>query len=338
VPFSQTVNVGPEYSNADWLDADGKSDAAQNLFMGLKVNRIDLFKQMGTSWGGCVETRAAPYETDGTLPAKGKADTLYVPYFAPDEPGSKGDGGWYSYNNSYLSDSSDTTIRKEFGLKKKDVGGSDWFKYVQADVNKYDGAKPYSGTTGAFSYAYGRNSGCEIAPLLRLSTNTDSVKTAINKMIARGNTDIPIGLAWGWNVLAPDGPFGDGVAYGTDDWNKVVVLMTDGNNENAEGNQSDESYYSGVGYVWQGRMGATSASSSKRTQLRDNALGAMCTSMKAKGIIIYTVRVEVKSGSSSVLQNCATDADKFYDVQNVSGLIAAFDDIGGKIQKLRLAR
>ena len=36
-------------------------------------------------------------------------------------------------------------------------------------------------------------------------------------MIANGNTDIPAGLAWGWNVLRPTGPFGDGVAYTDED-------------------------------------------------------------------------------------------------------------------------
>jgi Flp pilus assembly protein TadG len=338
VPFSQTVNVGPDYQTANWLDAAGKSDAAKSLFMGLQVNRFDLFKAMGTTWSGCVETRDDAYEAAGTAPSAGQPDTLYVPYFAPDEPGAKGAKGYSEYNNSYLDDSADKDITKEFGLGRKANRSSDWYKYVQGDVLKYAGANPYSGTTGTFGYAYGPNSGCEIAPLMRLSSDTSAVKGAINAMIANGNTDIPAGLAWGWNVLAPDGPFGNGVPYRTDDWTKIVVLMTDGNNENAEGNQSDESYYSGVGYIWQGRMGATSANKSKRTDLRDAELGAMCTNMKAKGIVIYTVRVEVKNGSSSVLQDCASDPDKFYDVQNVGDLVATFDDIGGKIQKLRLAR
>jgi len=51
----------------------------------------------------------------------------------------------------------------------------------------------------------------------------------------------------------------------------------------------------------------------------------------------YDVRVEVKTGSSSVLSNCADDDKKFYDVQNVADLNAAFKDIGETIQALRLA-
>jgi hypothetical protein len=177
-----------------------------------------------------------------------------------------------------------------------------------------------------------------MAPLHRLSTDTAAVKKAIGAMIANGNTDIPVGLAWGGNVLSPEGPFGDGAPYGDSEWTKTVVLMTDGNNENAEGNDRDESYYSGVGYVWQGRMGITSGSKSRRTAIRDARLGEMCAAMKAKGVVIYTVRVEVRNGSSSVLEDCASDADKFYDVQNIADLVAVFDDIGGSIKRLRLAR
>jgi Flp pilus assembly protein TadG len=338
VPFSQTVNVGPSYQNAPWLDAAGKSAQARSLFMGLQVNRFDLFKTMGKNWGGCVETRPAAYESSGTAPDTGSVDSLYVPYFAPDEPGAKGAKGWGEYNNSYLDDSAASDIKKEFALGKKADSQPDWFTYLQGDVLKYTKAKPYSGTTGGLGYAYGPNSGCEIAPLQRLSTDPAATKTAINAMIANGNTDIPAGLAWGWNVLSPDGPFGDGVPYKSDEWTKVVVLMTDGNNENEVGNQDDESYYSGVGYVWQGRMGVTSGNKAKRTELRDQRLGEMCAAMHKQDIVVYTVRVEVKNGSSSVLQNCATDADKFYDVQDVGDLVAAFDDIGGKIQKLRLSR
>lgn len=165
-------------------------------------------------------------------------------------------------------------------------------------------------------------------------------------MIAQGNTDIPAGLAWGWNVVSPVGPFGDGKPYKDGEWTKIVVLMTDGNNENNAGNAEDESFYSGVGYMWQGRMGETSGSKSKRTELRDQRLAAMCSNLKAAGktkaedpdnVVVYTIRVEVKNGSSDVLKNCASDESKFFDVQNVNKLVSVFNEIGGSIQKLRIA-
>lgn len=339
VPFSQTVNVGPSYQNAKWLDAAGKSASAKSLFLGQQVNRFDLFKQLNKDWKGCVETRAMPYETTETYDAS-VPDSLYVPYFAPDEPGSHGAG---PYSNSYIDDTSVVAIAKAL---KVTIKPADEWKYQQGDVLKYATAATQQTGKTNFGYQYGPNSGCEIAPLQRLTSDTGAVKKAIAAMIAQGNTDIPIGLEWGWNVLSPVGPFADGNSYDDKEWQKVVVLMTDGNNENNEGNANDQSYYSGAGYIWQGRMGATAATKAERTKLRDDRLGALCAAVKRAGttgpkapdnVTIYTIRVEVKNGSSQVLQNCATDQDKFYDVQNVNQLVSVFQDIGGSIQKLRIA-
>jgi hypothetical protein len=68
----------------------------------------------------------------------------------------------------------------------------------------------------------------------------------------------------------------------------------------------------------------------------DGKLATLCANMKAQGIILYTVRVEVTTGDSSVLRNCATSGDKFYDVQDASQLTAVFNAIAGSIQNLRI--
>ena len=138
--------------------------------------------------------------------------------------------------------------------------------------------------------------------------------------------------------ISPNAPFEDGVEYDDPDWTKVVVLLTDGNNENASGNDEDESYYSGYGYVWQDRFGTTSSSSSRRTEALDDRLAELCTNMKDDDIVIYTVRVEVRDGSSDVLKNCASEEDNFKEVADVSDLEETFAKIGGSIQKLRLTK
>ena len=79
-------------------------------------------------------------------------------------------------------------------------------------------------------------------------------------------------------------------------------------------------------------------SSSTRTQKMNERLALLCENIKKKDIVLYTVRVEVKSGDSALLRNCATDPDKFYDVQNVSQLGAAFDAIAGSIDNLRITK
>jgi len=193
----------------------------------------------------------------------------------------------------------------------------------------------------AASYVWGPNFGCALQPVIRLTTNASSVKTAIDAMTAVGETNIPIGLAWGWNALSPTGPFADGRAYGTDHNRKIVILMTDGENTMNDPSKSQEingSFYGGYGYIWQNMLGITSGAASVRTDKIDDRLTLLCTNMKAKGIVIYTVRVEVTSGSSDLLQGCATTPDKFYDVQDVAQLGAAFDAIARSIDNLRISK
>ena len=157
-------------------------------------------------------------------------------------------------------------------------------------------------------------------------------------MNAVGETHIPLGMAWGWHLLSPNGPFADGKAYGTAHNTKVVVLMTDGDNTYTDKSSNNRSNYDGYGFIWQNRTGTIADSTSTRTTAIDNRLALLCTNMKAAGIVIYTVRVEVTTGSSALLQTCATTPDKFYDVQSASNLTAVFSAIAGSIENLRITQ
>ena len=64
----------------------------------------------------------------------------------------------------------------------------------------------------------------------KLTTDFSALRTAINNLSADGNTNIPIGMSWGWNTLTSWAPFSDGVPYGTAKHKKIIVLMTDGEN------------------------------------------------------------------------------------------------------------
>ncbi|HWJ75815.1 MAG TPA: pilus assembly protein [Kaistia sp.] len=319
VPFSQTVNVGSSYRTASWMDTKGLSPIHSQIF-DKASNRFSLFDTMKIAWRGCVETRPIPYDVQDTLPSTGVPSTLYVPFFAPDEPDVKTSGYTNNYTNNYLADG---------------TSSSSW-KTRELNSAKYSTA--FTKTIKNSTTDYGPNSGCAIQPLLRLSSDTGAVKSAIGGMIASGDTNIPIGLAWGWNTLAPDGPFADGVSYADDDYQKIVVLMTDGQNQNTSIDTGNQSYYSSIGYIWNNRLGITSGSDTQRRTAMDNRLSALCTNVKARGVQIYTVRVEVKTGTSTVLQNCASRSDMFYDVQDASQLNGAFQDIAGEISKLRLSK
>jgi hypothetical protein len=82
----------------------------------------------------------------------------------------------------------------------------------------------------------------------------------------------------------------------------------------------------------------SSADNATRTSAIDARLSQLCTNMKAKGIVIYTVRVEVTTGSSDLLKNCATSPDRFYDVAQASQLNSAFQAIARSIDNLRISK
>lgn len=327
VPFSNTVRVdSATYRNATWLDQNGVSPINNEIFTTASGaqpgNRFALFSALGTSWGGCLEMRKAPYDVQDDAPSTGTPATLYTPFFAVDEPDSKTDGYHSDYQNDYVADGTNST---------------NW-RVRQGSVTKYGGSKKKTLTN-----SFGPNRGCALSSMRRLSTSFQLIRDDIEALNADGNTNIPIGMSWGWNMLSPGGPFGDGVAYNTPKHQKIVVLMTDGENTIADRDTPNDGTYSGAGYIWQGRLIKedekpllNGSSSEERTAALDYRLSLLCKNMKAKNIEIYTIRVE--AGSSTLLQTCATSRDNFYNVTNSTTLTAVFSSIAGQIAALHLSR
>jgi Flp pilus assembly protein TadG len=346
VPFSNVVRIGSTttelnaYKAATWMDAAGNAPASKQIFNGEIVNRFTLFTKLNQPWAGCVESRVAPYDVQDTVPSSGTPATLYTPYFYPDSADK--DGTDQGVNN-YITDpkvytaygTADVTAANAAAkmnglLTNSNLTSTDKYKILaQGNGTKY---------TKAITVA-GPNKGCAVQPISRLSTDWTSLKAKVNAMVADGETHIPLGMIWGWNVLAPTGPFaGDGVSYNTPKTTKVVVLMTDGENTYSDGSGYNDSAYDGYGFIWQNRAGTISSDEGARTTAIDARLKLLCTNMKNAGIVIYTVRVEVKTGTSELLQTCATTPDKFYDVQSASNLTAVFSAIAGSIQNLRITQ
>ena len=333
VPFSSMVRVQGNTSLTaynttshsgtgvpTWIDPQAKwrTDSNYDIFSGLNTDRLSLMKGMNVQWAGCVESRPQPYDVLEDTPVTATPGTKFVPYFWPDELGAKNSSGQV---NDYVNDTTGSTTKAK----------------LQA-VGKYATTSLRSGTfmTG---YSYGPNAGCGLQPIIRLTTDTAAIKTGIDAMTAVGETNIPQGLAWGWHVLSPIGPLADGSPYTTLHLKKVVILMTDGQNTFMNSGGANSSFYHGLGYIWQRMLSSLTETSTdaQRTTAMDARLSQLCTNMKAKKIDIYTIRVEVSSGTSALLQGCATTPDKFFDVTNVANLGAAFDAIAGAITNLRIS-
>jgi len=343
VPFSNLVNVGSTYKTATWIDKDGKAPINNGIFttkQGVattaQVKRLDLFTAVGTSWGGCVEMRQAPYDIQDTAPDSLHPETLFTPFFAPDEKDAVKDkkGNWAS--NDYVTD----PTKNDSGVNIPNDSNKDWTK--QGSVKKYTTSNRNSRT---ISTSLGPNATCDQQPIQRLSTNFSSLKSAVNGMGTGGNTNIPMGLIWGWHAVSPNAPFGDGVAYLTPKYKKVVVLMTDGENTMAENtNTINGSVSSAAGYMWQGHILDKNGSPEKdvddATAAMNNRLKKLCVNMKAadKNIVVYVVGVGVTGDNRDMLKACASAPDYYFDATDGAQLTGAFQTIANQISALHLSK
>lgn len=187
----------------------------------------------------------------------------------------------------------------------------------------------------------GPNFMCTTAPLLPLSTDKTTIKNTINSMVAQGATSIVEGAMWGWRTLSPGEPFTQGRPYNTEDNQKILILMTDGQNTYYPNSKFVKSWYDLYGYVDRGRLGTTSTSSSALTDAMVQRTLQACANIKAAGIIIYTVAFQVSGDDASaldMLKTCASDKDKYFAPNTNSDLLAAFNAIGKDISYLRIAK
>jgi hypothetical protein len=128
-------------------------------------------------------------------------------------------------------------------------------------------------------------------------------------MQASGNTKVTIGLVRGWHALTISEPLTQGLDPAPDR-DKVIVLLTDGDNT-------------------RNRWTSSSSSIDARTVLA-------CTNAKAANIKIYTVRVI--DGDATLLRNCATKPNMYYDVTQASQLDSVFSSIAQTLANLRIAK
>jgi len=225
------------------------------------------------------------------------------------------------------------------------------YKWLPAVDNSYDPTKASTVLSGQ-SYgnsATGPNLGCP-TPITPLTNIYADLVPAISAMQAwsRGGTLGDIGMAWGLRVLSPDWPFTQGLPYGTANWTKAVILMTDGDNQfykltgTSGGNKVNNavnSDYTGYGRLDElGRMGTTNTATAK-TNI-DTRLGQVCTAMKAKGITVYTITFTsgINAATKTIYRNCASDPAKYFDSPTQADLQGSFRAIATELSKLRVAQ
>ncbi|WP_418158608.1 pilus assembly protein TadG-related protein [Benzoatithermus flavus] len=261
------------------------------------------------TWGGCVLARAAPRDQNDDPPSI----AAFRSYLYPDTPS----GPSSSFINDWGSPRVPPTLRQI----------------------RYSGGVPYM--TG-----YGPNAGCPPA-ITPLVAEKSRIIAAIQGLLpeARGGTLTSEGVAWGWRVISPrwrglwaGSPFNLPLAYGTPNMDKVMVVLTDGDNQmlvsSYNGNlvspyTAYESHVTLNSYT----TSATQAELDRRTR-------NVCSNVKAQGIVLYTITFgSAPSATGQVLmRDCATDAAHYFHSPDNATLRTVFKSIGSQLSNLRLAR
>jgi hypothetical protein len=322
------------------------------------------------SWQGCVEARPYPYNISDAPAAGGPNNTgigfgdpatMFVPMFAPDEPGDR----WATDADS--SPDSFSASNNWWNDGTEDSSG----RTRQRNMAKYFDVRPYGATSPQGS---GPNYSCTTEPITPLTDVTvaegkTAIKAAIDRMSPNGNTNVPEGLAWGWRTVSSGEPFTQGRPDNEKGNDKVVIVITDGANTYTKPSSdpaSNKSTYAAYGYLQPGYNGGsvgrlllnTSAgqfdySSSNYTAALDDHMAKLCDNAKAANVLVMTVSLDLSTTNTGenkaieALKKCASDsrfrkdpttgtAAKLYWNTTGGNLADTFKAIADELSNLRI--
>lgn len=183
---------------------------------------------------------------------------------------------------------------------------------------------------------------CPSAEIMPLSSDREALHQRISNLRADGYTAGHIGLAWGWYAVSPNfngmwrGESQPG-AYGTRNLIKAVILMTDG--------EFNIEYCTGVSTNAINCAVATERRTDGSNERLQNGnpftqAEALCQSMKAEGILVYTVGFAIGNSQSvrNLMNTCASEPGYAFMPEDGADLREAFRAIARSISDLRIAR
>jgi Flp pilus assembly protein TadG len=330
VPFTQAVNIGtghPTWMNTTYdntiLDTSGTTSTTDWGPSG--------------SWMGCVDARQNSEDTTDDPPSSSSTKTLFESYYwTSDSLNSDG------VSNGGLNNWKQCTPR--WNRCKKSNGQC---SIVSGSCSTQSNTYTCTATTPTCTYnsnmgnlTSGPNYLCpqQVTPM---TNNQSTLTSAINAMTAQGDTIIPQGLQWGWNMLSPrwQGQWGGTMnanglplAYNTKGMTKVVVLLTDGTNT------IDNNAHGAYWFLGDDRVGTTNGNTAVTTL--NTRTSTLCTAMKNAGIYIYTIALgtDPTQAGLSMLQSCATANNYYFDSPSTSQLQSVFSAIGDSLSNLRVSK
>lgn len=327
----------------------------------LQTSGQPFFKTLLDQKRVCAEARTGIYGISGEPPSEAKPETLFLPFFAPDEYDLRGAvslGNPYLWDQGYANSGSSAAnkgwnhllatgpalnpVNNAITNPLYNVGPGSTATAAQKneaslasqrDVRRYlMGPMRTTSTVGA------NNLGspfylCDSDPLVPLSNKRDAAKSAVSRLNATGATNVEEGLGWGWRAITPEEPFAGARARGDENNFKAIVVMTDGANTyypNVNGTLNRSSY-GAYGFLSEGRIyenttyNPAQTSSIDLTRAMNQRTAKLCENVKNDGRVpVKTARGEqVMNGSN---QPVSRDGVLIYTI--------AFDVQDAEVHKL----
>ncbi len=304
VPFARNVNIGTSYLSSTWLSWTdfNAGPGAPSTSVGPGSNCPWSVYGVGYH---CQSSPVNGSSSVNQIPSSG----IYKGYICPSDNSvghyyngcyNSVSAGFGKYNHTWIANSTNT-----------------WSGCVTDRTQNYDtqNTTPSTGTPATLFVAENAPS-CPGATITPLGYDWSALSNEIDSMVASGSTNQTIGLAWGWQALTQGAPLSPPALPANTQ--QVLIILSDGLN-------TQDRWY-GNGYNQSSQV--------------DARMALACTNAKAAGITIYAVFVDLNGtqGNSTVLQNCASDASKYFDLTTSGAIISTFNQIGQQITNLRVAQ
>jgi Flp pilus assembly protein TadG len=357
IPFTKDVNAGASNYSQSWVDFSEWEKEPDNLDTSLGGSKPSSWDQTGpgsscpftTSSDGfkCTNGPATSgASTISTIPSSGNNKGLICPSL---DNGSKNSLSANIYYNgcydstTYSCTGSSCTCTGHSNCTCSGSGNSlscntksgyyeqtwrpasntyatpahsTWNGCVTDRTQNYDttNTTPTSGNTLFLAEQY---SICPVS-LIGQSYDWTALNNKIDAMVAAGNTNQSIGLAWGWQSLTTGSPLSAPTKDPNYQYQDIIIILTDGlNTEN--------------------RWSTNQSSIDARQEI-------LCDNIKNAGVTIYAVQVNTDNeATSTLLQYCAGskagvgDSSKFFLLTSPTQIVTTFNQIGTGLSKLRIA-
>lgn len=304
-PFSRNVKLGVAKANETWLSwTDWLAAPTQTPSTSVGPGSSCPFSDNNEGFH-CQSTPTNGSSTVTTIPNSG----TYKGYICP----SDNKVGHY-YNGCWNSTSTGSGKYSHTWIAN---AKSTWGGCVTDRAQSYDvdNTTPTTATPATLMVAENSPS-CAATPLMGLSYNWTTLNSEIDAMSAAGSTNQTIGLVWGWHSQSQGVPM-NATAL-PQNTQRIMILLSDGLNT------QDRWYGDG---------------SNQSTQV-DARMALACSKAKTFGFTIYAVFVDLNGtqGNSAVMQSCASDASKYFDLTSADQIITTFNQIGEQITNLRVSQ